>query len=250
MPWKARGMSHRVNLAGRMSGSREASVIDACKGQAGSNPPGLFFRTGSSAVQSRRLIIDKAWVRIPPGPFNTWPGQEKRKETMRECQPMAPSTRRTPDQVTQSLAVYLEAEREARRAANWALTLLALEEALPSERRRPEMTWPPPAEIPAAMEPYPGAWKKGLEDVSRDIKVDLENTNAEQRSVSFLEEALRNLAHDVASAVRAVAHRRAVRTYGHWPTRHDSQLDNMVVAEFDILAGQLIKWINEQRKQQ
>jgi hypothetical protein len=162
---------------------------------------------------------------------------------------MAPSTRRTPDQVTQTLAAYLEAEREARRAAGWALTLLAVEEALPPERRRPEMTWPPPVDPPAAMEPYPGAWKKGLEDMSREIKVDLENIN-EQRSVSFLEEAMRNLAHDVASAVWAVAHRRAVRTYGHWPTRQDSQLDNMVVAEFDILAGQLIKWINEQRKQQ
>lgn len=159
--------------------------------------------------------------------------------------------RRTPAQANQTLAGYLEAEQEARRAASWVLTLLVQEEALPLEQRRPEMTWPPPAEPSAAMEIWPGAWKKGLQGAALEIKVDLENmdrvfdspTEAETRR----KDALRDLAHDVAAGVKAVAFRRAVRTYGHWPSLSTPEFEDIELGEFDILAGQLIKWINAQR---
>jgi hypothetical protein len=159
--------------------------------------------------------------------------------------------RRTPAQANQTLAVYLEEEQEARRAASWVLTLLAHEEALPLEQRRPEMTWPPPAE-PAAMEIWPGAWKKGLQSVALEIKLDLENMD-KGCGGSFAEvetrrkDTLRDLAHDVAAGVKAVAFRRAVRTYGHWPALSTPEFEHLELGEFDILAGQLIKWINEQR---
>jgi hypothetical protein len=158
---------------------------------------------------------------------------------------------RNPNQATQTLAGYLEAEQEARRAASWVLTLLAQEEALPIVQRRPEMTWPPPADPPAAMELWPGAWKKGLQGAASEIKLDLENMDrvcdSPTEAETHRKDALRDLAHDVAAGVRAVATRRAVRTYGHWPTLTTPEFDTLELSEFDILAGQLIKWINEQR---
>jgi hypothetical protein len=174
---------------------------------------------------------------------------------MRERQPMAPrSTRRTPAQANQALAVYLEDEQEARRAASWVLTLLAQEEALPLEQRRPEMTWPPPAEPSAAMEIWPGAWRKGLQGAALEIKVDLENMDRGDRccdsptqAETYRKDTLRDLAHDVAAGVKAVAFRRAVRTYGHWPALSTPEFEDIELGEFDILARKLIEWINEQR---
>jgi hypothetical protein len=162
---------------------------------------------------------------------------------MRECQPTAPSPRRTPGQVVQSLAGYLEAQQEIRRAASWVLTLLAQEEARPMVQRKPEMTWPPPAEPSASMEQFPGQWKKGLLATADEIQLGLASMHERGHDKVMLED----VAHDVANGVVAVANRQAVRTYGHWPTQQNREFDGLVVAKFDILAKELVDWINEQR---
>ena len=141
------------------------------------------------------------------------------------------------------MAGYLEAQQEIRRAAGWVLTLLAQEEALPMVQRKPEMTWPPPAEPSASMEQFPGQWKKGLQSAANEIQLGLASMHERGHDKQLLEE----VAHDAASAVQAVANRRAVRTYGYWPTMQNIKFDERVVGEFDILARKLIEWINEQR---
>ena len=141
------------------------------------------------------------------------------------------------------LARYLEAENEAQRAASWVMNLLVLEMGKsPGQKRRP-MTWPPPDRLDSSMEPFPGAWKKGLANCLEAIRQGL----ASMEDRGHDQEARRELANDVAEGLSAVAMRQAVAVTGYWPTVAGTAFQALESDKFNSLAVELISWINKER---